>query len=192
LHGANRLGSNSTAECLVWGGITGGEIAKALPSLPAPPPVTDSLARRARGHTDAVLKREGKENLYELRRELRALMDREFGVFRKGEGLARARESVREIRKRTAHAPVADKGLVYNSNLFHALELENLLDLAEVSITGALAREESRGAHARRDFTVRDDEAWLRHTLALPADGGPRLEYKPVTIDTWKPVERKY
>ncbi|MBI4915393.1 MAG: succinate dehydrogenase/fumarate reductase flavoprotein subunit, partial [Acidobacteria bacterium] len=81
----------------------------------------------------------------------------------------------------------------YNSNLFHALELENLLDLAEVTVMGALARQESRGAHARRDFATRDDEKWLKHTLAWREDGKPpRLDSKPVTINTWKPVERKY
>ena len=87
---------------------------------------------------------------------------------------------------------MADHSPVYNSNLFHALELENLADLAEVTVAGALAREESRGAHARRDFDTRDDAKWLRHTLAWRTDQGPRLDYKPVTIDTWKPVERKY
>ncbi len=85
-----------------------------------------------------------------------------------------------------------DKSKVYNSNLFHALELENLLDLAEVAVAGALAREESRGAHSRRDFTERDDDSWLRHTLAWRTEEGPRIDYKPVTLTTWKPVERKY
>jgi succinate dehydrogenase/fumarate reductase flavoprotein subunit len=85
-----------------------------------------------------------------------------------------------------------DKSAVYNSNLFHALELENLLDLARVTVDGAVAREESRGAHSRRDFTTRDDEKWLKHTLAWWSESGVRMDYKPVTIDTWKPVERKY
>ena len=120
-------------------------------------------------------------------------MDNYVGVFRTGEELAQALAEIRAIRERAPHAPVADKSAVYNSNLFHALELENLLDLAEVTVMGALAREESRGAHARRDFAVRDDEKWLKHTLAWHTPGGqPRLDYKPVTIDTWKPVERKY
>jgi succinate dehydrogenase flavoprotein subunit len=105
---------------------------------------------------------------------------------------ARALATVREIRERAAWAPVADKSRVYNSNLVHALELDNLVDLAEVTVAGALAREESRGAHARRDFPTRDDESWLRHTLAFQAPDGPRFEHKPVTIDAWKPVERKY
>ena len=191
LHGANRLGSNSTAECLVWGGLTGEEIVKALPKLGLPA-VPEGKVRAAEAHVDALLKREGPENLYVLRRELRAAMDTHVGVFRTGEGLAAALATVRDLRARSRRAPVNDKGRTYNSNLFHALELENLLDLAEVTVAGALARQESRGAHARRDFATRDDENWLKHTLAWWTESGPRFDHKPVTITTWKPVERKY
>ena len=192
LHGANRLGSNSTAECLVWGGITGREIAAALPGLGAAVPLPPELAEGAEERVRQVLARQGDENLYELRRNLRSTMDSRVGVFRNGDDLAIALETVREIRQRSARAPVADKSRIYNSNLIHALELENLLDLAEVTVAGALAREESRGAHARRDFATRDDENWLKHTLAFHTPDGPRFEHKPVTIDMWKPVERKY
>jgi succinate dehydrogenase / fumarate reductase flavoprotein subunit len=192
LHGANRLGSNSTGECLVWGGITGAGIARALPALPPPAPPSDALLAARRGHIRTLLERQGDENLYALRRELRTMMDRDAGVFRTREGLCHGLGVVREIRERASRAPVPDKGSLYNSNLFHALELENLLDLAEVTLVGAIAREESRGAHARRDFSTRDDERWLRHTLAWYTGGDPRLDHKPVTIDTWKPVERKY
>jgi succinate dehydrogenase / fumarate reductase flavoprotein subunit len=191
LHGANRLGSNSTAECLVWGGITGEEIVKALPKL-GMLAVPEAKLKGAEAHIDALLKRDGSENLYELRRELRATMDTKVGIFRTGERLASALATVRDLRERSRRAPVKDKGRAYNSNLFHALELENLLDLAEITVAGALARQESRGAHARRDFATRDDEKWLKHTLAWHTDGGPRYDYKPVTINTWKPVERKY
>ncbi len=192
LHGANRLGSNSTAECLVWGGIAGEEIAKALGKLQAAPPVPDKEWSATREHVQSILARDGKEDMYELRKELRALMDRSVAVFRDGKALEAALASVREIRARMARAPVKDKGRVYNSNLFHALELENLVDLAEAAVAGAVARKESRGAHARRDFTVRDDPNWLKHTLVFRTDSGLRLDYKPVAITAWKPVERKY
>jgi succinate dehydrogenase / fumarate reductase flavoprotein subunit len=192
LHGANRLGSNSTAECLVWGGIAGGEIATELAGMAAAAPLPADGVAAAEGHVRQVLAREGGENLYELRRELRKTMDDDAGVFRNGHDLAEALAKIREIRGRMAQAPVADKSRVYNSNLIHALELENLVDLAEVTVAGALAREESRGAHARRDFPTRDDEGWLRHTLAFHTPDGPRFDHKPVTIDMWKPVERKY
>lgn len=192
LHGANRLGSNSTAECLAWGGITGAEIVAALPKLKDAPPLPQAMLQAAQDHVAELMSRQGEENIYQLRRELRTAMDRHAGVFRTGEGLAQGLEIVRDIRQRARQAPVQDQGVTYNSNLFHALELENLLDLAEVLLTGALARQESRGGHARRDFPSRDDEHWLKHTLAFRTERGPRLEYKPVTITTWKPVERKY
>jgi succinate dehydrogenase / fumarate reductase flavoprotein subunit len=192
LHGGNRLGANSTAECLAWGGITGADVAREIPAWGALRPVPQAQIAAREAKTAALLKREGKENLYELRRELRTAMDRYVGVFRKGEELCKALETIRAIRERSACAPVNDKSAVYNSNLFHALELENLLDLAEVTVMGAIARQESRGAHARRDFSTRDDEHWLRHTLAWKTETTPRLDYKAVTIDTWKPVERKY
>jgi len=192
LHGANRLGSNSTAECLVWGGIAGEEIAAALPGLDAAAPLPEDQAEGAEDHVRQVLARRGDESIYELRRELRATMDSSVGVFRNGDDLAKALQQIRDIRGRAQRAPVADQSRIYNSNLIHALELENLVDLAEVTVAGALAREESRGAHARRDFATRDDENWLKHTLAFHTAAGPRFEHKPVTIDMWKPVERKY
>jgi succinate dehydrogenase / fumarate reductase flavoprotein subunit len=192
LHGANRLGSNSTAECLVWGGIAGAEIARQLDALPALRPLPTDDVDGAKGRLDELLARDGDENMYELRTRLRSSMDKHVGVYRTGEGLAEALATIREIRRRAAEAPVVDKSRVYNSNLFHALELENLVDLAEVTVMGALAREESRGAHARRDFTTRDDDNWLKHTLAWKTEAEPRLDEKPVTITTWKPVERKY
>ncbi len=191
LHGANRLGSNSTAECLVWGGIAGAEIAGTLGRLEMPP-VSERATRAARDRIEEVRRRSGNEDLYQLRRELRAIMDRDFGVYRTGDGMARGLAAIRAIRERSHRAPVADTSWVYNSNLFHALELANMIDLAEVVAVGGLAREESRGAHARRDFTKRDDERWLKHTLAWYTGGEPRLDSKPVIITNWKPVERKY
>lgn len=192
LHGANRLGANSTAECLVWGGIAGREIAAALPELGAAAPLPADQAERAEDHVRQVLARRGDESIYELRRELRATMDSCVGVFRNGDDLAKALTQIRDIRGRAQRAPVADQSRIYNSNLIHAVELENLVDLAEVTVAGALAREESRGAHARRDFATRDDENWLKHTLAFHTAAGPRFGHKPVTIDMWKPVERNY
>ncbi len=191
LHGANRLGANSTAECLVWGGITGAEIAAALPSLHAPLAVPEGQVKAREQANAAMMSRQGGENIYRLRRELRTAMDDYVGVYRKGEELAKALAVIREVRVRAQQAPVADHSPVYNSNLIHAIELENLVDLAEVTVAGALARQESRGGHARRDFPVRDDEKWLKHTLAWRTEQGPRLDYKPVTIDMWTPVERK-
>ena len=193
LHGANRLGSNSTAECLVWGKITGEEAAaycaEAKPPAEVPQPRVDAEHKRI--FTD-LLERRGTESLYELKHELRTCMDVNAGVFRTGEELSRALEKIHELRKRYSGINIDDKSPVYNTNLYHALELGNLLDLAEVTVTGALERTESRGGHARRDYPERDDKNWLKHTLAFCTEQGPKLDYKPVAITTWHPVERKY
>ena len=141
---------------------------------------------------EELLGRKGTENLYDIRRELRSCMDINVSVFRTEEELSRGLETIRDLRKRYANIRIDDKSTVYNTNLYHALEIENLLNLAQIMVTGALQRTESRGGHARRDYPERDDENWLKHTLAFFSEEGPRLDYKPVTITNWLPVERKY
>jgi len=193
LHGANRLGCNSTMECILWGRFTGEEIVKYLDTNPplADMPSDKVDAEYKRLFID-LLQKKGKENLYEIKTELRKAMDRYVGVYRTGEGLSEGLATVRKLKKRFADIYIQDSGHVYNSNMINALETENLLDLAEGLISAALAREESRGGHARTDFPVRDDEKWLQHTLITYTKDGPKLSYKPVTITKWLPVERKY
>jgi succinate dehydrogenase / fumarate reductase flavoprotein subunit len=193
LHGANRLGSNSTAECLVWGRIAGAETGRYCAEVSAAAPVPEARVQAEYKRIyDELMSQSGKENLYEIRRELRTCMDAHAGVFRTEALMSKGLEKIRSLRGRYRNISIQDKNSVYNTNLYHALELANLLDLAEVTLLGALTRTESRGAHARRDFPQRDDANWLKHTLAFHTDQGPRLDYKPVTINTWKPVERKY
>ncbi len=193
LHGANRLGSNSTAECLVWGKITGDEAAKyasknkALPSPPKAATLKDEEAR-----VFSKFNPEGKESAYALRRELQRTMDSKVGVFRNGLDLKAALDKIQEIKHRLPDIKVKDCGRIYNTDLLSALEAYNLIDLAEIIVAGALARTESRGAHSRRDFLKRDDVNWLKHTLAHYTSKGPLLDYIPVTITMWQPVERKY
>ena len=193
LHGANRLGSNSTAECLVWGQIAGAEAAKFVAtekSLP-PEPATGKLEEEE-AHIFHRFPAGGEVDLYTIRRELQRTMDKQVAVFRTGQELEAALAKVKELKQSVPYMRVADRGRVYNTNLLAALEVENLLDLAEVIISGAVARTESRGGHARRDYPERDDANWLRHTLAHYTPEGPRLEYTPVNITMWQPVERKY
>jgi len=193
LHGANRLGTNSTAECLAWGGITGRQAAEYVAQVgEVPPAPQEKVQKEYERIYEGLLKREGRENPYHLRQEIRDTMIQAAGVFRTGEEIQEGLRKIREIRERFKNIGIQDKGRAYNTNLINALETENLLDVAEVLLTGALAREESRGAHARRDFPKRDDEKWLKHTLVFWTPEGPKLEYKPVVINTWKPVERKY
>jgi len=193
LHGANRLGSNSTGECLVFGGITGAEAGRYCNETKqaAPVPEAQVNAEHKRLFRD-LLSQNGSENLYEIRRELRTCMDMHVGVFRTGPELSKGLDIIHSLRKRFANIRIDDKSSIYNTNLYHALETANLLDLAEVMVTGALTRTESRGGHARRDFPNRDDANWLKHTLAFFTEQGLKLDYKPVTITNWQPVERKY
>ncbi len=193
LHGANRLGCNSTAECLAWGAITGREMAKYLAGKPALAEMPQAAAREEEDRIfKGLLQNAGGENPYEIRTALRSAMDQHAGVYREGKSMRAGLEKIRALRERFARVSVEDKSRVYNSNLMHVLETENLLALAEAVLIGAIAREESRGAHARTDFKTRDDAKFLRHTLVRRENGTPRLDYKPVRITRWKPVERKY
>ncbi|MBN2431185.1 MAG: succinate dehydrogenase/fumarate reductase flavoprotein subunit [Acidobacteria bacterium] len=193
LHGANRLGSNSTAECLAWGKITGQEATRrceALKSVPEPSPAMIQ-AEEDRLFKD-ILQREGTENHYQIREDLASLMDHNMGVFRDENSIRRALEGILELKERFGKIFIKDKGRIYNSDLVMALELEFMLSNAEVSIRGALARRESRGGHARTDYPKRDDENFLKHTMAYKDGDQIRFEYKPVKITHWHPVERKY
>jgi succinate dehydrogenase / fumarate reductase flavoprotein subunit len=193
LHGANRLGTNSTAECLVWGDIAANEILKYLQNGAALSPIPDAEVKAEEKRLfDDFLKMDGPEDPYIMRRQIRAMMDKHMGVYRTGELLDEGVAMVKDFRARFDKVHVKDPGRFYNTNLFHVLELENLIDLAEAMLLGAQARTESRGAHSRRDFTERDDENWLKHTLVWKKEDEFILDYKPVTITKWQPVERKY
>jgi succinate dehydrogenase / fumarate reductase flavoprotein subunit len=193
LHGANRLGTNSTAECLVWGGICGEQIAAYLQngSPLAPLPEDCVQAEEARVFDD-LLNREGEENPFQLGRELRHLMDECMGVFRTEPELQHGLAKLAALRSRFDAVGVDDRSRVYNINLVTVLELENLFDLAAVALRSALARQESRGAHARRDFPARDDQHWLQHTLVRKIGNELQMSYKPVRITHWQPAERSY
>jgi succinate dehydrogenase / fumarate reductase flavoprotein subunit len=193
MHGANRLGCNSTAECLVWGSITGGEIAKYLAQSPKLSDMPEAQAREEEKRIfDGLLKQSGTEKPAQMRRELRALMDKHAGVYRDGDSMKEGLAKIAELMQRFRRIAVQDKRRIYNTNLIQALETENMLELSEVLLFAGLAREESRGAHARTDFSQRDDEKWLAHSMVYCTGAKPKLEYKPVRITAWRPVERKY
>jgi len=193
MHGANRLGCNSTAECLVWGGITGREISKYLGQGAKLSPAPEKRAREEEKRIfDGLLQQNGTENPAHIRRELRTLMDRHAGVYRTGQSMQEGLDKIAELRRRFRNIAIQDKSRIYNSNLIQTLETENMLELAEALLFAGLARQESRGGHSRTDFPKRDDEKFLVHSMVYYTGGTPRLESKPVTITTWKPVERKY
>jgi succinate dehydrogenase / fumarate reductase flavoprotein subunit len=193
MHGANRLGSNSTAECLVWGKITGTLAAAYCAKEEAFAELSQArVAEEEKRVFVDLLGRGGEENMYAIRDDLRNLMDLNMGVFRTGESIQKAKDGIAELKARFARSGIADKQRVYNTDLLTALEMEYLLICAEAAVHGALARQESRGGHARRDFATRDDENFLKHTMVYQDGDGMRLDYIPVTITHWKPVERKY
>jgi len=193
LHGANRLGANSTAECLVWGKITGDKAAKYVSKQKTfPLALKEATLKDEEARIFTRFSPSGKENGYALRKELQRTMDSQVGVFRTGSDLEAALNKIKELKQRLPDIRVKDRGRVYNTDLLSAFEVDNLLDLAEVIVAGALARTESRGAHFRRDFPKRDDANWLKHTLAYYTPTGPQLDYIPVVITMWQPVERKY
>jgi len=119
-------------------------------------------------------------------------MDKHAGVYRTGPSMKEGLDKIADLKQRFTKITVEDKSLIYNTNLIQALETENMLDLAEVLLFAGLAREESRGGHARTDFSKRDDDKFLAHSMVYYNGAKPKLEYKPVTITNWKPVERKY
>ena len=191
VHGANRLGTNSLVDILVFGRRGGRHAARFIKendwaSLPPNP------EERSRALVDGLRKSNGKGRAAELRDELQDQMMEKAGVFRTAAGLAAMRDKVRELRERYAHVKIEDHALKYNTELLEVIELGALIDLSETLVEGALARQESRGGHAREDFPKRDDVNWLKHTLAYQRANGIELRYKPVRITKFEPKERKY
>jgi len=194
LHGANRLGANSTAECLVWGRITGEKAARyAMAEKSLAPTPQQEMQEEERRLFEQIGHGNGSEDMFVIRTELQRMMDKNMAVYRNGLDMEVALKKVRELRTRLEHVKVIDTSRIYNTNLVALLETINLIDLAEIIVLGAIARTESRGAHSRTAFPNRDDVNWGNHTLADYTPGQePRLDYIPAKITMWQPVERKY
>jgi succinate dehydrogenase / fumarate reductase flavoprotein subunit len=192
IHGANRLGTNSTAECLVFGAVAGEEAANHALSTNYKGLPSGKLAAEEKRVYDGILGNEGGERTPAIRDAMRRVMNEKVWIFRKGEELKNALKEIRKLKERFRNVKVEDKSKPFNTGLIDALQLDFMLDLAEVTIISALARTESRGAHSRLDYPKRDDVNWLKHTLAYYTKDGPRLEYIPVTITKWQPAVRTY
>ncbi len=191
VHGANRLGTNALLDLIVFGkysGLKAAEYATSEPYVDLPPD-PEAFAMQ---QLNAIRESSGKENMITLASEMKSVMAEHVGVFRVEEGMAEAVDKIKELKERFKDVRVDDHGAKYNMNLIEAWELSNLLDVAEVTAVSALARKESRGAHSRDDYPDRDDDVWLKHTLAWMENGGVRLGYKPVTMTKYKPKARSY
>ncbi len=165
VHGANRLGTNSLLDLIVFGkhaGLNAAEFANGAVFQPLPADAADF----ARPQFDALLNSSGSRKRHGHCREMKKVMIDHVGVFRTEAGMHTALDKVRELQERFRHVRIGDRGKVFNTELLNTWELGNLLDLAEVTTASALTRQESRGAHAREDFPKRDDANWLKHTLA--------------------------
>lgn len=191
VHGANRLGTNSLVDILVFGRRAGRNAGKFVKEndwtpLPARP------EERAEALVAQAMSASGKQRAADVRDALQHEMMEKAGVFREAKGLTAMRDQLGEIRQRYREARIEDRGRKYNTELLEVLELGGMIDLAQVLVEGALVRQESRGAHSREDFPKRDDPNWLKHTLAYQTPNGIELRYKPVTVTKFEPKERKY
>jgi fumarate reductase flavoprotein subunit len=196
LNGGNRLGSNSLSECLVFGAASGraaaqyASSAKAVGANPVEAMLKDETKRI---EMDYLEKKSGDEKIGAIREEMQLDMDTGAGVFRTREGLEKLTKQLGNLRDRFGRIKIEDSSRTFNTELMSVLELDYMLEVAEVITYSALAREESRGAHARRDFPERDDEKFLKHTVAFHTDEiSPRLEYRDVRITNFKPQARAY
>ncbi|MCY4079326.1 MAG: succinate dehydrogenase flavoprotein subunit [Caldilineaceae bacterium] len=191
VHGANRLGTNSLVDLVVFGKRAGKAAAEFCQQndwaeLPA------ETWEPTQAMLQNMLGKDGQNNVADLRTEMQALMMDDVGVFRTEEGIQSALNRIRAMQESARDITVMDKGKRFNTDILEAIELQNLLDLAEVTAASALARTESRGAHSREDHKARDDENWLTHTYASKVDGKVSLDYAPVNITIHHPEERTY
>jgi succinate dehydrogenase / fumarate reductase flavoprotein subunit len=192
VHGANRLGSNSLLETLVFGRETGRAVVEFLKSYTEPSSDIDAEAEKAENSAYEVVKKESGVHFGEVLERLRDIMWDYVGVFRDENGLKTAISEIFKLREEAKNTYVLDKSKVYNTEFYNALELKNMLDLALVIATTALNRKESRGDHYRLDYPKRDDTNWLKHTLAYLKGNTVEITYKPVRMTKWKPEERVY
>ncbi|MCX5212494.1 succinate dehydrogenase flavoprotein subunit [Kitasatospora sp. NBC_00240] len=196
VHGANRLGTNSLLDINVFGkraGIAAADYSSTVGFTELP----ENPAEKVQALVDGLRESTGTESVAQIRKELQESMDTNAMVYRTGATLKQAVEDIAALRERYKHVAIQDKGFRYNTDLLEAVELGNLLDLAEVLAVSALAREESRGGHYREDFPTRDDVKFMQHTMAyqeVAEDGTTsiRLDYKPVVTTRYQPMERKY
>jgi len=191
VHGANRLGCNSLLDLVVFGRRAGKKMVQNLQDL-SWGQLPDQPEEKTMARIDRLKKMGSGEKAGVLRIEMQNVMMEHCSVFRQEEGLSKVLSVIKSLKDRYEGVAIDNRERRFNTDLLEALELESLLGLAHVILASAIARKESRGAHFREDYPIRDDQNWLKHTLAQRTDNGPRLFYKPVTITKFEPKPRVY
>jgi succinate dehydrogenase / fumarate reductase, flavoprotein subunit len=192
VHGANRLGGNSLLETITFGRRSGAAAAQFVAGKQEPSLPSNATNADAAKIAELFARPSDGERMADLRGEMARAMNTGIGIFRTKEDIAAALAKVRDVKQRWSKVPVQNRSKPFNFELLSVIELGFMIDLAEVIALGALQREESRGAHSRRDFPERDDAAWMKHTIANQTPEGPRLDYAPVAKTRWEPEKRVY
>jgi succinate dehydrogenase / fumarate reductase, flavoprotein subunit len=192
VHGANRLGSNSLLECVVYGRRTGAAIATYIQDRKLPEIDEQRYLQETKAQIQALLDQPGEYRLGQIRQQFQDCMTDYCGVFRTADLMQQGLTKLRQLQQLYLQTRLDDKGKLWNTELMEAFELRNLMIVGEIIITGALRRQESRGAHFREDFPERNDDSFLKHTLAYYSPAGVDLQYMSVNTTMFQPQERKY
>ena len=195
LNGANRLGSNSLTELLVFGKRAADDAARFAtehPKLATERLKSQAAEEQKRIASQFIRKQGGKERLATLRHEMNLIMEESTGIYRDGETLQKACGRIAALKERFRNVTLDDRTSPFNTELITAIEMEFMLDVAQATIHSACNRKESRGSHQRTDFPARDDKIFMKHSMAYRTDGEPRIGYKDVVITRWPPAERVY
>jgi len=192
VHGANRLGTNSLLDLVVFGkhaGLRAAEYARQTDYSTLP----EAPEGFAQSQFDRIRNADGSENMFDIATTMKKVMFDDMGIFRSGKGMEETLQTIRQLKQRFLHVRPTDTGAIFNMELINIWELGNLLDLAELTTVSAIARTESRGGHSREDYPERDDKNWLKHSMIwLHPDGKIDLKYKPVVITRFQPKARVY
>lgn len=193
VHGANRLGTNSLLDIVVFGKRAGQSMVDYVSST-KPSPLSENAAEELKNKIERLLEKEHNPefSVPRIREELQDSMEENAKIFRSEESLKTQTNILKNLRDRYQNVTISDKGTVFNTELLEAIELEYLLDMSDTTVASALARKESRGAHSRIDHVERDDKNWLKHSFAFKNGDEVKLKYKDVELGKYEPKERKY
>jgi succinate dehydrogenase / fumarate reductase flavoprotein subunit len=192
VHGANRLGSNSLLECVVYGKLTGAAIAQYVKDRKFPELDAQSYLNATKKQIQTLFDQKGTIRIGQLRQQFQDCMTEHCGVFRTEEMMKEGLAKIQELKQQYSQIYLDDKNTYWNTELIEALELQSLMMVGEIILASAFNRKESRGAHSREDYSARDDENFLKHTLAYYSPAGIDINYMPVVINRFEPQERKY